>query len=124
MGWKVAWSDRMIPSMVASGLLQFFGRHFAADQSAALVGIRSFAAPHYCGWGHTYVQRFRGDRSGLPLHQSMAGNLDEPRLSASFYAGDALGSFNSWMRIITGLLAGLGIVWFAFPHLEQSFAEG
>jgi hypothetical protein len=38
-------------------------------------------------------------------------------LSASFYVGDALGSFNSWMRFITGLLAGLGIVWFVFPYV-------
>ena len=35
----------------------------------------------------------------------------------------ALGSFNSWARLITGILAGVGIVWFAFPHLERSFAQ-
>jgi len=31
-----------------------------------------------------------------------------------------LGSFNSWMRLITGLLAGLGITWLAFPYIFQS----
>jgi len=39
-----------------------------------------------------------------------------------FYAGDALGSFNSLMRFITGLLAGLGIVWLAFPYIFQTQA--
>jgi len=39
------------------------------------------------------------------------------------YAGDALGSFNSWARLITGVLAGVGIVWFAFPQVERSFAQ-
>jgi hypothetical protein len=39
------------------------------------------------------------------------------------YAGDALGSFNSWARLITGVLAGLGLAWFAFPHVERSFAK-
>jgi hypothetical protein len=33
--------------------------------------------------------------------------------------GNALGSFNSWMRLITGPLASLGIVWFVFPYLFQ-----
>ena len=37
-----------------------------------------------------------------------------------FYVGDALGSFNSWARLITGLLAGLGITWLAFPYIFQS----
>jgi hypothetical protein len=39
---------------------------------------------------------------------------------ATFYAGDALGSFNSWARFVTGLLAGLALVWLAFPFLFQS----
>jgi hypothetical protein len=43
---------------------------------------------------------------------------------ASFYEGDALGSFNSIMRLVTGLLAALGMVWFVFPTVEASFAEG
>jgi hypothetical protein len=42
---------------------------------------------------------------------------------STFYIGDALGSFNSWMRILTGVLAGFGIVWFAFPYMESSFAQ-
>jgi len=42
---------------------------------------------------------------------------------ATFYAGDALGSFNSWMRLITGMLFGLGIVWFGFPYVEEAFAS-
>ena len=36
-----------------------------------------------------------------------------------FYAGDALGSFNSWLRLITGALLGLGVVWFVYPYFEQ-----
>ena len=40
----------------------------------------------------------------------------------SFYVGDTLSSFHSWMRFISGLLAGLGIVWLAFPYIFQSQA--
>ena len=38
----------------------------------------------------------------------------------TFYAGDALGSFNSWMRLITGILFGLGTVWLTFPYIEET----
>jgi len=44
-------------------------------------------------------------------------------LPAEFYAGDSLGSFNSWMRLVTGVLFGLGAVWLAYPHLEMAFAN-
>jgi uncharacterized membrane protein len=48
--------------------------------------------------------------------------LTNNSLPGTFYAGDALGSFNSIMRLITGLLAGLGIVWLAFPYIFQAQA--
>ena len=40
-------------------------------------------------------------------------------LPAAFYAGDALGSFNSWMRLITGALFGISIGFWALPYLES-----
>jgi hypothetical protein len=39
---------------------------------------------------------------------------------ASFYAGDALGSFNSWARLLSGISAGLGLAWLLFPFMFQS----
>jgi len=41
---------------------------------------------------------------------------------ASFYTGDAWGSFNSLMRLLTGLMFGLGIVWYTYPYLDKAFA--
>ena len=49
--------------------------------------------------------------------------LTNHALPAVFYAGDAWGSFNAWMRLITGLLFGLGIVWFGFPYLDETFTN-
>jgi hypothetical protein len=46
--------------------------------------------------------------------------LTNNALPVSFYAGDALGSFNSWARFISGLLAGLSITWLLFPYIFQS----
>jgi hypothetical protein len=33
--------------------------------------------------------------------------------------GNALGSFNSWARLISGALAGLAIAWVVFPSIES-----
>ena len=40
------------------------------------------------------------------------------------FLGDALGSFNSWVRLATGVLFGLGIVWFSFPYIDLIFQKG
>ena len=50
-------------------------------------------------------------------------NLTRSALPVAFYAGDALGSFNSWMRLISGALFALAVVWLAFPHLERMMAD-
>jgi hypothetical protein len=40
------------------------------------------------------------------------------RFASEFYAGAALGSFNSWMRLLTGSLAAFGLVWFIYPRVQ------
>jgi hypothetical protein len=45
--------------------------------------------------------------------------LTNNAFSAAFYAGDNLGSFNSWMRLITGILFGLGAGWYLFPMIDE-----
>ena len=47
--------------------------------------------------------------------------LTQNALPPEFYAGDAWGSFNSIMRMISGILSGIGIVWFGFPYVEEYF---
>jgi hypothetical protein len=49
--------------------------------------------------------------------------LTNAALPAAFYAGDALGSFNSIMRLLTGVIFGIGTVWFAFPYVDAAFGE-
>ena len=40
-----------------------------------------------------------------------------------FYAGDHFGTFNWWMRLLTGMLAAWGLPAFFFPWLDQLFRE-
>jgi uncharacterized membrane protein len=118
MGWKVAWSDRMV-SMYSSvlpavWLIAGLGRRLGP---LSFAGLLIFAAPMALdGFSHMISdlagieQGFR--QSNLWL-QSLTGNI----LSPSFYAGNAWGSFNAWMRLITGLLFSFGSVWFAFSYV-------
>jgi hypothetical protein len=76
------------------------GTHFLSDLSAGV------------NFGHGFRD------TNLWLAQ-----LTNHALPTSFYAGDALGSFNSWMRIITGVLFGIASVWLAWPYAEAAFAE-
>lgn len=41
----------------------------------------------------------------------------------SFYIGSQPLSLNWWLRILTGLLAALGAVWFAFPRMQRAVDE-
>jgi uncharacterized membrane protein len=50
---------------------------------------------------------------------ALTGNL----FPQSFYVGNGLGSFNSWARLVTGLLFGLAVVWVIYPLLESSFQD-
>jgi hypothetical protein len=44
-------------------------------------------------------------------------------LPQAFYIGTTLGSFNWLMRTVTGALFAVACVWFAYPYLEQGFAD-
>ncbi|MFH1185518.1 MAG: DUF2085 domain-containing protein [Chloroflexota bacterium] len=123
MGWKVAWSDRMVSFYTTVWLtaiawwplrrkirpLPWWG--FALMLLPMVLDGVTHAASDFNGLG----RGFRDSNDWLLA-------LTENSLPLA-YAGDALGSFNSWARLLTGILAGLGITWFAFPHLERSFAQ-
>ena len=46
----------------------------------------------------------------------LAGNVLPP----TFYAGDAWGSFNSVARLVTGLLAAFGLIFWLLPLLDRT----
>lgn len=41
--------------------------------------------------------------------------------TAVFYTGATIGTLNWWLRTLTGLLFGMGLVWFAFPRFADYF---
>ena len=123
MGWKMAWSDRMV-SMYTSVLI-FSWMWFPIRKrikSLPWWGFVIFLIPMGIdGLTHMISDLF-GIGQGFRDSNTWLAVLTNHAFPDSFFAGDTLGSFNSWMRWITGILFGLGVVWFGFPYLDDFFA--
>jgi uncharacterized membrane protein len=123
MGWKVAWSDRMVSfytSVWLSAIAWWPLRH--KIKPVPWWGFALLLLPMALDGLTHAVSDFSGLGRGFRDSNDWLLTLTNNTLPMVF-AGDALGSFNSWARLVTGVLAGLGIVWFALPHLEGSFGQ-
>jgi uncharacterized membrane protein len=123
MGWKIAWSDRMISfytSVWFFALLWYPLRY--KIKPISWLGFALLLLPIALDGGTHMLSDFAGIGNGFRDTNAWLTVLTKASLPATFYAGDALGSFNSLMRFITGLLAGLGIVWLVFPYIFQTQA--
>jgi len=67
------------------------------------------------------VSDFSGLGNGFRYTNDWLAILTNKAFAPSFYLGDSLGSFNSWMRWATGFLFSFGLVWWAFPYLDEQF---
>ncbi len=135
MGFKVAWSDRMVSFYTPyflSGLWMVASRWQARRKTRnplATSGWRELPVwlwlvlllplgldgiSHAISDAISFGTGFRDTNTWLAL-------LTNNALPASFYAGDAIGSFNWLMRLLTGLIAGFGTMRFILPMLEDVF---
>ncbi|MDO9303460.1 MAG: DUF2085 domain-containing protein, partial [Anaerolineales bacterium] len=124
MGWKIAWSDRMISFYASIWIFAVAWLPFRKKiKPLSLLGFALFLLPIILDGGTHMLSDLAGIGQGFRDSNQWLTLLTNYSLPVSFYAGDAFGSFNSLMRLSTGLLAGLGVVWLAFPSLEESFAQ-
>jgi uncharacterized membrane protein len=124
LGWKVAWSDRMVSlyTVIFIGSLLYGPVRkklkplpiwtYALIILPMFIDVSTHMASDMAGIGN-------GFRDSNIWLMALTGNS----FSTWFYAGDGLGSFNSWMRLITGLLFGISSVWLVYPYIEQAMAE-
>lgn len=121
MGWKVAWSDRMFS--MYGGILFFAWIWYLLRKrirELPLWGFILLALPMFLdGVGHM-ISDLAGIGQGFRDSNIWLAQFTQYAFPQSFYAGDTLGSFNSWMRLITGALFALGVVWFAFPKMKDT----
>ena len=124
MGWKVAWSDRMVS--MYTGLF-FFGLLYwplrKRLKPLSLWGFALLILPMVVDGGTHMISDLAGIGRGFRDGNAWLTTLTNDVFPAAFYASDAFGSFNSWMRLITGALFGLGAVWLAYPYVEGAFAD-
>jgi len=120
LGWKVAWSDRMT-SMYSALFVSWIGVHLLRRRLPRLP-IWAFVlliSPLVIDGTTHLISDLSGLGQGFRDTNAWLAAISSYGLPPSFYAGDAWGSFNSWIRLLSGVLFGLGVAWFAVPRLES-----
>jgi uncharacterized membrane protein len=123
MGWKAAWSDRMVSMYTATwvfGLLWWPLRRRL--KPLPWWGLVLFLLPMAVDGLSHFLSDLAGIGDGFRDSNAWLAVLTNNTLPIGFYVGDAWGSFNSLMRLLTGMLFGIGIIWFSFPYLDLAFS--
>lgn len=123
MGWKLAWSDRMVSfygTLFLFGLIYALlrGRTKGLRWPLALALLLPIALD---GLSHA-ISDLWGIGAGFRDSNAWLTVLTGKALPAAFYAGDAWGSFNSLARLGTGLLAAFAIVFWLYPYVDRSLS--
>ncbi len=124
LGYKVAWSDRMISlygGLWIGGLLFALVRRRIGP--LRWPGFALLAIPMALDGGTHLISDLAGIGQGFRYENAWLAQLTGNLFPSSFYGGTNWGSFNSWARLVTGLLFGLALVWFLYPHMDQVFHD-
>lgn len=124
MGWKMAWSDRMVAMYT---LILPFGFLWSILQKKLKKlpwwGLILFLLPMAVDGTTHMISDFAGIGQGFRDTNSWLAVLTNQAFRPEFYAGDALGSFNSIARILSGVFFAAGVVWFLYPYLDEAFRD-
>lgn len=119
MGYKVAWSDRMISlytSIWIGSLLYALLRRRTKPMPFLLAA--ALLVPIFIDGGTHLIADFQGFGQGFRDTNIWLSALTWNALPSTFYAGDGWGSFNSVMRLVTGLMAGIALAWVILPRID------
>jgi uncharacterized membrane protein len=124
MGWKVAWSDRMVSMYYSLWLFGLIWYPFRKRiPRIPWWGLILFLLPMVIDGSSHAFSDLAGIGAGFRDANLWLATLTQNVFPSTFYAGDALGSFNSSMRLLTGVLFGLGMVWYSFPFLDDALGS-
>jgi uncharacterized membrane protein len=122
LGWKVAWSDRMVslftPLFVGGLLYGLSGKRWKPQPWRWWLFV-PYLPLAIDGASHAINDLFH---LGFRETNGWLATLTDNAFAPTFYAGDVIGSFNWWMRLGTGLLAGFAFVRLVYPYLNKGFA--
>jgi len=123
MGWKVAWSDRMVSMFTSTWLFGILWWPLRRRlKRLPWWGFVLFLLPMVVDGTTHFFSDLAGIEQGFRDSNVWLAALTQHAFPASFYVGQAWGSFNSMMRLFTGISFGIGIVWFGFPYLDEAFS--
>jgi uncharacterized membrane protein len=130
LGWKMAWSDRMISvygGVWLGGLLWALlsaraGSKGRTPQLSLLVWVLIGVMPLAIDGVSHMLNDVLAGTSGLGYRDTNAwlAALTGNALPQAFYYGDQLGSFNSWARWVTGFVFSITTVFALFPVIDES----
>lgn len=121
LGYKVAWSDRMVSAYSSIPLAGLIWRRLK-DRLPILPGwgLALLALPMLADGLTHLASDLAGLGQGFRYGNAWLADLTRHSLPDSFYRGTVLGSFNSCMRLITGAMFGSGLAWFAFGNFDRA----
>lgn len=124
LGWKVAWSDRMVymyGGVWLAALLYGIRARFQKVRPISIPLFLLLLLPMVIDGATHFISDLDGLTSGFRYTNDWLATLTGHLLPDGFYHGDMLGSFNSWMRLLSGITFGIAIIWLAFPYLAQTW---
>lgn len=126
LGWKLAWSDRLL-SLFGSALITSYvysiWRNRPQFKPLSFFWMLVLTLPLVIDGTTHYISDFDGVVAGFRWDNAWLATLTANVLPASFYVGDDWGSFNSIMRIITGILFGIGLWSWGLARADRYFAR-
>lgn len=121
-GWKVAWSDRMVAiygSLWFAGMAYGLLRRNRQVKPISIWVVFLLMLPMVLDGMTHMISDLNGLSTGFRYGNEWLASLTAHSLPDSFYRGDTFGSFNSWMRLISGGLFGTGMAALGLPLLDR-----
>ncbi len=122
LGWKVAWSDRMVymygSLWVATAVYWLISQRRFVKPSRLWVFVLLLTPLAFDGITHL-LSDMNGLMSGFRYNNAWLAVLTSNAFPANFYLGDAIGSFNSLIGLMSGVFFGIGITGLVIPFADR-----
>ncbi|MEO8393767.1 MAG: DUF2085 domain-containing protein [Chloroflexota bacterium] len=121
LGWKVAWSDRMVymyGSLWLASIMYYVLRQPTRKPMRLWIFVFMLIPLTLDGITHL-LSDLNGLTSGFRYDNGWLARLTNNVFANSFYIGDALGSFNATVRFFSGVLFGFAVAGLVLPLLDS-----
>lgn len=125
MGWKVAWSDRMVYMYGSLWLASLLYCVFRLPKRKPIrLQVFLFMQIPFALDGITHLlSDLMSLTSGFRYHNAWFAALTNHVFPSSFYVGDGIGSFNSTLRLVSGVLFGFSLAGLMLPVFDRAMKE-